>query len=214
MLYRGRYGDASVEYAAGGDTRFSDAISVAGGLALIGGGVYPTRPITGSFALVDVPGLSGARVYLDNQDIGKTDAHGKLLVPGLLPNYGNVIRIDDAAAPMNTSIQTEQRLIAPPSKGAAIVRFEAQRLVALTGSLTVRRNGKTIVPSYGELQIAGGTYTNRSDIGQNGEFYLENVPAGSYQAHVLFAQGECIFRLHVPESQAVLTRLGTLQCGA
>lgn len=213
MLYRSQYGDASVEYAAVGNTRFSDAVSVAGGLALIGGGVYPTRPVTGSFALVDVPELSGMHVYLDNQDVGKTDAHGKLLVAGLLPNYGNVIRIDDAGAPLNESIQTEQRLIAPPAKGAAIVRFEAERLLALTGSLLVRRNGKTIVPSYGELQVAGGTYANRSDIGQNGEFYLENVPAGSYQAHILFAQGECSFELHVPASHDLLTKLGTLQCG-
>jgi len=168
--------------------------------------------VTGSFALVDIPDTSGIHIYLENQDVGKTNKHGKLLITGLLPNYGNSVRLEDADAPLNTSLQTEQKFVAPPPKGGAVITFPAVRLQALVGVLQVIVNGKPVVPADGELVLSGNGFDGRSDIGTGGEFYLENVPAGKYKALIRFAQGDCAFDLVAPASTEMLLNLGTVTC--
>jgi len=50
--------------------------------------------------------------------------------------------------------------------------------------------GKSIVPEYGDLTLADGKgFQAESVLGKNGEFYLENIPAGRYRATVIFRQG-------------------------
>ncbi|HET9393303.1 MAG TPA: fimbria/pilus outer membrane usher protein [Candidatus Rubrimentiphilum sp.] len=212
FLYRSQYGDAGIDYSKGRGSVFTDTLRLSGGLALIGHGIYPTRAVTGSFALVDIPDTPGVHIYLENQDVGKTNKHGKILVTGLLPNYGNSIRLEDADAPLNTSLQTEQKLIAPPPKGGAVVTFPAVRLQALVGTLQVLDNGKVVIPADGEVLVSGNGFDTRSDIGTGGEFYLENIPPGKYKALIRYAQGECTFDLVAPSSTQMLLNLGTLQC--
>ena len=67
--------------------------SAAGGLVFIGGGVHPTRPVNGSYALVRVPEVGGVRTYLNNQEIGRTNRRGDTLISNLLPYYANRIGI-------------------------------------------------------------------------------------------------------------------------
>jgi len=212
FLYRSQYGDAGIDYSKGRGSVFADTLRLSGGLAIIGHGIYLTRPVTGSFALVDIPDTSGIHIYLENQDVGKTNKHGKLLITGLLPNYGNSVRLEDADAPLNTSLQTEQKFVAPPPKGGAVITFPAVRLQALVGVLQVIVNGKPVVPADGELVLSGNGFDGRSDIGTGGEFYLENIPAGKYKALIRFAQGDCAFDLVAPASTEMLLNLGTVTC--
>lgn len=212
FLYRSQYGNAEVDYGAADGTAFSDAVRVAGGVAFIDGGVYATAPVLNSFALVDIPNTPGIEVYLENQAVGKTDRSGKLLVPDLLPNYGNSVRIDDKDVPANTDIQTLAQLIAPPSQAGAVVTFASEKLHALEGFVVINIAGKSVVPKYGQLTIEGNGFKQDSVLGGDGEFYLDNVPAGRYKAHVLFEQGECVFDFASPETEAMLVKLGTLGC--
>lgn len=213
FLYRSQYGDLGLDYSKGRSSVFSDTLRFNGGFAFIDHGLYPTRAVSGSFALVNVPDTPNVHVYLENQDVGKTNKHGKLLITGLLPNYGNAIRLEDTDAPLNTSLQTEEKFIAPPPNGGATVTFEAQKLQALIGTLVVVREGKSIVPADGEVDLTGaGGYTNHSDIGNGGEFYFENIPSGKYHALIRYAQGECSFELSVPAAKEMMTNLGELTC--
>lgn len=212
FLYRSQYGDIGLDYSKGHGSVFSDTLRLTGGVAFIGRGLYATRPVTGSFALVNIPDTPNVHVYLENQDVGKTNKHGKLLVTGLLPNYGNAIRLEDTDAPLNTSLQTEQKFIAPPPKGGAMVTFPAQRLEALIGTLVVLTGGKRVIPADGQLTISGAGFETLSDIGNGGEFYLENVPPGAYKAVILYAQGQCAFNLVAPRAEKMLTDLGLLEC--
>jgi outer membrane usher protein len=206
------FGDASLDFGAGGGSPFSDTVRLSGGLTYIAGGVYPTRPDNGAFALVEVPGVAGVHVFMDNEDAAKTNRSGKALVSGLLPYYGNTIRIEDEDAPLDASIQTVQRLIAPPYKGGALVVFPVQRLQAMVGKLRVMVKGQPVVPAFGELDVISPNFQTSSNIGDNGEFYLENVPAGKFTARVLFKQGTCSFTLESPKSVKILLDLGTLDC--
>lgn len=212
FYYRSHYGDYSLDYGAQSGSAFSDALRVNGGVAFIDGGVYAAPPITGSYALVEVPNTPGVRVYFQNQDVGKTDRRGRLFVADLLPNYGNELRIDDSGAPLDTSIDAVQQLIAPPVRGGAVARFAATRVHAIHGKLRVRRGDALIVPSYGQLTIKNDAGDDLSIVGASGEFYFENLAPGAYAATVLFAHGTCEFTLHVPAVRDVLDDMGTLTC--
>ena len=69
----------------------------------IGGGLHATRPVQESFALVRVPGMKGVRAYLSHQEVGRTNRNGDVLVPNLLPYYGNRLDIADEDVPLCTA---------------------------------------------------------------------------------------------------------------
>src|ERR1035437_6312172 len=95
--------------------------SAAGGLVVIGGGVHPTRPVNDSFALVRVPEVGGVRTYLNNQEIGRTDRHGNVLISNLLPYYANRVAISDQDVPIDRDVQTIEQSVAPPFRGGALI---------------------------------------------------------------------------------------------
>jgi outer membrane usher protein len=209
---RTRYGDYDLQYSDSPASGFGEQLRASGGIILADGRAYATRPVTGSFALVEVPGLSGIHVYVENQDAGTTGRDGRLVVPDLIPNYGNVLRIEDSTAPLNASIQTVQKTVAPPARGGAVVVFPVEQLQALSGKLLVVDGNHSVVPAYGDLTIHSKTFDGESGIGTSGEFYLENVPAGAYDAHIIYAGGDCSFTLKAPDMHTMLVMMGTVRC--
>jgi outer membrane usher protein len=183
-----------------------------GGLVFIGGGVHPTRTVNDSFALVRVPTVGGVRTYLNNQETGRTDRRGNVLVPNLLPYYANRLSIADQDVPIDHSVDQVERDVAPPYRGGALVVFRAGLRQSLTGTITLLFGGQTIVPVFGDLTVSAAGRSFSSPIGRDGEFDLENVPAGRHQATVIFKNLTCQFALEVPTSASPLLRLGTLQC--
>jgi outer membrane usher protein len=208
---QGRYG----RYEAGQqaiDGQSSAHAGVAGGLVMIGGGVHPTRPVDGSYALVRVPEVGGVRTYLNNQETGRTNRRGDMLVPNLLPYYANRIGIADQDVPFDREIETVEQSIAPPYRGGALVTFRAARHQGVMGVLLVTVAGQAVVPALGELTLSAGDQAYSSPIGESGEFYFENVPAGEYTAVAVFKGGRCRFALTIPSSTAPVIRLGIVKC--
>jgi outer membrane usher protein len=206
----GRY-EASQEVI---DGQSNTRASAAGGLVFIGGGVHPTRPVNQSYALVRVPEVGGVRAYLNNQEIGRTNRRGDTLIPNLLPYYANRIAISDQDVPLDRDIETVEQSVAPPYHGGALVVFQASRRQAITGTLVVTVGSQTVIPALGELTVIVGSQSLSSPIGSNGEFYLENIPAGRYEAIVVFSGGRCRLTLEVPTSTAPVIRLGVVRCGS
>ena len=212
LYERTSIGDANLDVNAGGSSPTIGDLRLSGGLAAIGGGVYLTRPVEGAFALVRVPGIAGMHVAVDNIEAGQTNARGDVLVAGLLPNFGNTIGIDDRDAPLNSSIQSVRKLVAPPNRAGALIVFPVERLRALVGKLSVRAKGTSAIPAFGTLDIRSARFSARSDIGVGGEFYLENVPGGTYAAEIRYQQGSCTFTLEAPFTEKIVANLGTLEC--
>jgi outer membrane usher protein len=166
------------------------------------------------FALVDVPGVRGVRATLDNQDVGRTNSRGQLLVPNLLPYYGNRIGITPEDIPIDHSIGFTERLVGPPFKGGAVVTFPARRVQAFTGAVVVDVAGRAVTPAYGQLTVTAGAETFESPIGHEGEFYLENLPPGRHPAVIDHKDATCRFTLEAPVSPASLVDVGTVRCTA
>ena len=209
--YQGRYGRYEVRSDSfGGQQETTAAIN--GGIAAIGGGIYPSRPIQDGFALVRVPRVPGVRAYASNQEIGRTDAGGNLLVPNLLSYYGNVLNISDQDIPLDHAVGAVRKTVAPPYRGGALVEFPVARVQSVSGTLQLTVAGSNIAPAYAQLTIEENGKKYESPVGEKGEFYLENVPPGKHEAVVEYHDITCRFTLTIPASDAPVITTGTVTC--
>jgi outer membrane usher protein len=93
-----------------------------------------------------------------------------------------------------------------------VVTFPVQRIQRLAGTITLDKSGQIILPSYGELLLTANGSQLESPIGRDGEFYLENVPAGHHRAIVNHGDQSCEFEIDVPSSQEAEIQVGDLRC--
>lgn len=192
--------------------------TASGALVLIGGGLFATRPMSDSFALLQVPDVKGVRGYLNHQPVGATDSDGDLLIPFLLPYYGNRISIADEDIPLTRSIDRTERIVAPPYRGGALARFAARPVQGVTGFIQMLRDGTAITPAYGQLIVDLGDKVMESPLGERGQFYLESIPTGvSLPARVEHEDATCEFTMMVRASKSAanfLINVGVQKCTA
>ena len=211
LRYQGDYGIYEASYGRVNDQN-TVTLSTSGSLVAIGGRVYPSRPVSESFALIRVPGVPGVPGYVSNQEVGRTDARGDLVVPNLLSYYGNRIAIGAAEVPLEYAIDITEHIVAPPFRGGALVTFSAQRGQHVTGTLVVDVAGQSVIPAYGQLTVMVESTQVSSPLGKGGEFYLEHLAGGHYPATVEYAGGRCQWTLAVPVADTPFVQLGTLHC--
>jgi outer membrane usher protein len=164
------------------DGQPSTMADASGALVFIGGGVHFTRPVENGFALVQVPDVRGVRTYVSNQEVGRTDRHGNLVVPNLLSYYANRVSIDDADVPMDRDVPRDAMLLAPPYRGGAIALFPAPRPWRVAGRFVVLRDRTVITPSNWALSIATPSGPLTTALGGDGAFYVEGVAPGDHRA--------------------------------
>ncbi|WP_271805640.1 hypothetical protein [Dolichospermum circinale] len=92
------------------------------------------------------------------------------------------------------------------------MRFPVQLIQSLVGTLSVETSGKTVIPSYGQLNITVNNQIINLPIGKEGDFYLDSVAPGKYAANVDYEGGICNFELTIPQSQEQMVNLGNLKC--
>lgn len=181
-------------------------------VAVGGGGVFFSRPIGKSFAVLDVPEAANVRGYLENREVGRTNSSGKLLIPDLLPYYGNRVSIADSDLPADVGIDRTERIIAPPFRGGAVVRYEARTHRYFRGKVVMTRNDERIVPAYGEIALENGKSSDRFPLGRQGELELEGLSQGKY-AFVVEHQGSlCRGSLEIPQTDTLISDLGQVRC--
>jgi outer membrane usher protein len=213
LQYQGPYGRYEVRNerttaAGAGHT----TVNVAGAIVGIGGGLYATRPVRNSFALVRVPGVTGVRAYSSHQEIGRTNRKGDLLIPDLLPYYGNELNIADTDIPLDYVVPDVDITLAPPYRGGAVVLFPVQRVQRVTGSIVIVDRAGEQQPAFGELAVVVAGETLLSPLGAKGEFYFENLREGRHPADVRFDGTSCRFVLTVPRSEAPALDVGDVKC--
>jgi outer membrane usher protein len=211
LQYQGSYGRYEVRREMTGGTAHTN-VSVAGALVGIGGGLYATRPVRNSFALVRVPGVDGVRTYSSHQEIGRTNRRGNLLIPDLLPYYGNELNIADTDIPIEYTVPEVHVTLAPPYRGGAVVLFPVRRIQRVTGIVVLLTAEGEEPPSFGEITIVAAGERLTSPLGNDGEFYFENLPEGRHEASVTHEDRTCAFMLDVPRSTEPGITLGTSRC--
>ena len=184
--------------------------TISGGLVYMGGVLIPTRPLLDSFALARV-GVPGVRVFASNQEIGRTNSRGDLLVPNLLGHYVNDLRIDDKDIPMDYQVEGTSVTVVPPTRGGVIAAFPVKRLQSYTGKVRLMIIGEPFTPALGTLVLKSGDGLTLP-LGHEGEFYAENLTPGRYPAELRIGVVACNFDLVIPATGAPITDLGVLSC--
>ena len=211
--YHGPFGIYSVATAYNQELRqLSYELNTQGSMVLIDTTFHLAQPITDSFALVRVGGLGGVRVKYSTQDVGLTDAAGTVLVTGLSSYTENEVGIDPADIPMDYSIEVYKRYIAPPYRGGGVVDFNPRKFKALSGKLFFVAGEKRVPAQYAGLDVSVGGVDVSGVTGTGGEFYLENIPTGTYVTRVYTQEMESTFNLVVPESTDTVEDLGEIDC--
>jgi outer membrane usher protein len=188
-------------------------VNVSGGVVAIGGRLHATRAVRNSFALVRVPGVAGVRAYSNHQEIGRTNGRGEVLVPELLPYYGNPLTIADTDVPLDYEVPKLRVTLAPGYRAGAVVLFPVRRIQQIVGSIVLVGNGRRQVPAYGEVTVTVGAESHVSPLGTNGDFYFENIPPGRYPAVVGHDGRSCSLMLEVKATEQPSQALGTIECG-
>jgi outer membrane usher protein len=209
--YQNDYGRYEDDYtrAAGQN---SNILSIAGGLVEIDGHVIATRPVQNGYALVEVPGLANVPAEWSNQVIGTTNKAGNVLLPNLLPYYGNQISIADSNIPIDYSIEVDRKVISVPFRGGGVVTFPVHKVQQVTGTISVQVGGRAVIPALGDLSVDVGGRTFDSPLGRKGQFYFDSIPAGRYPASVDFSAGVCKFDFEVTKSDKPTLKLGEQIC--
>jgi outer membrane usher protein len=204
VAYRGHAGVATLEYAQRGGAS-GLRLDANGGLALTSTGILPARRLDQSFAVVQVADYPGLTVYLDNQPVGRTDAHGRVLVETLRPYERNQVALDPKQVPMDGALAQASIDVIPAYRSGAVVRFPVTRALAATMHL-VQRDGAAVP--------AGATATVHArpfPVALDGLLYVEGLAAET-AIDVRWVGGQCRVIARRPTGDDAIPDLGTLRC--
>lgn len=148
-------------------------LSAAGAVAVLGGKLAFTRPISDSFALVKIGNLEGVRVYRNAQEIGQTDASGQVFVPALTSYFENQISFADRDIPIDINFPVVHHTIIPPMRSGSCIYFRANHFRPVIGTLHIDLGGELKALEFKEVQISLDGRESTIPTGRGGEFYLE-----------------------------------------
>lgn len=181
--------------------------SASGGVAILNQGVFMSRRINDSFALVYVPDFPGVRVYADNQVVAHTDSKGRALIPRLRSYQKNAIRIEQADLPMDAQVDSVELDLVPYFRSGVVAKFpvkqQQQRLIKVAAE-----NGSPIPAGAVAYFIPENT---EFPIGLEGEIFLTGLTAKNH-IRINWNQQSCDIEVAFTKSADPLPFLGTYTC--
>jgi outer membrane usher protein len=212
VQYNGRYGIYAAEYRGSSERGQPDGhdirLSASGAVVYAGGSAVLSRPVYDSFATVKVAELPNIAVYHNNQEIGKTDSAGRVVVPGLNSYAENEIRINDKDIPVNYTFDRVSAKVFPLPRSGSQVRFDATKTQAFTGKLAIRSAGTAKPVEFRRVKLNVEGKEIVLDTGRDGELYFENIAPGTYHADLDYQGKRSGFAIAVPSSDEVVVDLG------
>jgi outer membrane usher protein len=214
--------DSSLQAAVGYQTAFgggdlaverfdgSNALraGVNGSIALIDGEVAFSRRIDRAFGLVDLPGFPDVRVYLDNREAGRTDAEGRLLLPGLRPYEGNKVRLEVDDLPLDADITTAEVEAVPYDRSGMTIDFPLARRHQATALLQAADGSP--LPIGLRLRSADGTVT--AWVARDGFTQVNGALPAAIPVMGGDDSASVTCELPAAEGEELLPDLGTIRC--
>jgi outer membrane usher protein len=205
--YQNEYGRVSLT-----ETRLDDHadtnLLLSGSLLALDGHVFATRPLDMGFALVQVPGIANVEITRENQAVGRTDANGNFLVPGLLPYQGNSIGLNQDTVPPQDAVAATEQMISVPRLGGTVVHFDVHVLRAVRGKVLI--DNKPV--EFGSVDVVIDGKSVHSPVGHDGSVYFSDVPEGIYVLTVQNKGSSVNCPLVVPPHKQAVFDAGALPC--
>jgi len=214
VLYQTQYGNIET-LSNSGLGPSSTTMTVSGALVGFRQGVFFTQPVDGGYALVDVPGFPHLPVFLNSEFAGRTDGHGETIVSNLSPYYDNQVGIDDLRNRLDLTEDVSVQDVRPKNSSGVFTEFTIRHFHAYSGHIVIHRGGKSIVPALGQAVFTIAKHDYTSDLGRQGQFYVEDLEAGNYAVTITTEDGgTCAFNIVFAADANPVTDLGTQICEA
>lgn len=206
LSYQNNYGQLRLDVDQQSDITSTRA-GLRGAFTLVQGHLSASRPLTGSFALVQLPDFSGVRIYADNQQVARTNRKGNAMVPRLRAYQRNRIRIEQADLPMNANIESLEQEVAPYYRSGITIDFP----VSLSRDAFLR----ILLPDGQPVPVGAlatiSTTNAQFPVGHRGEAFMTNLEEES-EIRVNWQQQSCAFNLSVTQSDDPIPDLGIVTC--
>ena len=212
LQYSNQYGDATAAiYGQSGTNNWNAGWR--GGLVWMDGGLFASKSINDSFAIVSTEGVPDIPVLLHNRPIGNTNRHGLLLAPNLSAYQNNPIHIDTLNLPGNMAIERTQAQAVPSEKAGVSVRFGVKKVRAAL--LTLKNADGSHPPAGSQVHNAQGQAV--AVVGFDGQTYLSDLPAGAqhFTVHLPESSARCNFTLPdiaVPDTATTVPKFEAIPC--
>lgn len=244
LQYNARYGVYTADLRlqqADGKTTESSVVSASGAIVYAGGVFGLTRPVSDSFGIVQVDGLRDVAVKVNNEEVGRTDASGRMIIPGLKSYFDNQVSLDPRNISMEYNLLEVKQDVSPALWSGSCIVFHASRMQAVTGRIFALTPAGRQPIEFAEIMLEARNGTLAVPVGKGGEFYFENtgqraggaglpvaqgcralaekqrsdgavVLPGRYPASVDYLGKTCSFAIVIPESDDVIIDIGGLEC--
>lgn len=187
--------------------------SVEGALACVGSHCEITQPVTDAFALVDLSGVPDVRVYRNNQEIGHTNAEGKLFIARVPSLTENAIRIADEDVPISVSVPVNTTTLVPGSGTGHLVSFDLRKISAARGRFFWDSSDGPRALENAEITLHGERIGEvRTRTGKGGLFEFDQLETGTYSAVVQLREGPCKLLIEIPAERPSVIELGDVTC--
>jgi outer membrane usher protein FimD/PapC len=206
--------DANAYPTQGGNADYRE-LAAAGSIAFAGTAWGFSRPITDSFAIVQLGApVAGVHVSANSQDIGVSDENGQVISPYLGSFYESQISVNDQDIPLQYVMGKNFFVTKPAYRSGVDVNFGLRRVRAIDGVLRIRRGAEAPTADQQLVNLVrDGHLAQQFQVGSNGRFYIENISPGNYHGEIKTAQEACSFSLNVPDTEDVVFTLpGDLVC--
>ncbi|RYG36870.1 MAG: fimbrial biogenesis outer membrane usher protein [Burkholderiales bacterium] len=208
-----RYSTSFADFEAGirvsGDLKSANAV-MEGSLAMVGGELFASEHVNGSFALVDV-GAPGVAVSHENRPAGKTNLRGRILIPELTPYTANRIAIDPANLPVDANIGATNTTIVPRGRSAAYVDLRVS-LDAASALIELLDTAGKPLPAGSVVELAGARETFA--VGYDGLAFLERLQQRNRITVALPDGSSCEASFEYAPSAGDQVRINGVVCGA
>ncbi len=183
--------------------------SAAGSVAWLAGRPYFTREINEGFAVAKIGTFENVRVYVENQEVGRSDSHGRLLLPRLRPYQTNRIRIEPLDLPLSAELPNVAVEVAPSFRSGLVIEF---RVTTPRSALV-----QALLPNGEPLPEGSAVFlTGRSEpsvVGMNGTIYVTGAET-PVEVVVEQSNGRCSFNVGLPEASDSVPDMGAFVCAA
>lgn len=170
LNYLSPYGEVRAGVSSN-DDNYSTFASGSGSLVMMGGGLFPSRQISNSFAVVSTDGIADVPVLLQNNRIGTTNKRGLLLVTPLNAYQANKVSIDPMDLPADLRIEEVSVEATPTDRAGTLVAFNITP--ARSASVILIDGDRQPIPLGSQVKLSHKKGAPSAVVGFDGEVYLE-----------------------------------------
>lgn len=192
VLYRGRIGTYSADYRysstpAGHGEQYS--VTAAGAVVYAGGFLGLARPVNDSFGIVKIDRLQGVDIKWNGENMGRTDADGRLIIPELRSYNVNQITLDPGDVSLEYKLDKVSIDVSPSQWSGSCMAVRVDKMQAFVGRLLAMQGGRPVPVEFNTITMMDAGREARFLTGQNGEFYFENTVLSSAREGVSIIEG-------------------------